>query len=79
MLRSSWDCAHSPRTPTFSPSKQWGGACGLIRDMPSDYAQIVEIVGTPKFEEFVKGLEVEGVGVGSTNDASATRCPHLSR
>jgi type III restriction enzyme len=36
-----------------------------IRDMPSDYAQIVEIVGTPKFEEFVKELEVEGVGVGS--------------
>ena len=34
--------------------------------MPSDYAQSVEIVGTPKFEEFVKGLEVEGVGVGSS-------------
>jgi type III restriction enzyme len=42
-----------------------GRGLRLIREMPSDYAQIVEILGTPKFEEFVKKLEVEGVGVGS--------------
>jgi type III restriction enzyme len=33
-----------------------------------DYIQIVEIVGTQKFEEFVRGLEVEGVGLGLTKE-----------
>ena len=31
-----------------------------------DYTQILEIIGTDKFEEFVKQLEEEGVGVGIT-------------
>lgn len=48
------------------PEQAVGRGLRLIRDMPSDYAQVVEIVGTPKFEEFVKELEVEGVGIGST-------------
>jgi type III restriction enzyme len=39
-----------------------------MRDVGPNYVQIVEIVGTQKFEEFVQNLEVEGVGVGRTVD-----------
>ena len=39
-----------------------------MKGIGPDYIQIVEIVGTQKFEEFVKNLEVEGVGVGVTKD-----------
>jgi len=44
-----------------------GGPSAYARDGP-DYVQIVEIIGTQKFEEFVRNLEVEGVGVGITKD-----------
>ena len=75
MLREGWDVRNvtvilgvRPFTSDANilPEQAVGRGLRLIRDMPSDYAQIVEIVGTPKFEEFVKGLEIEGVGVGST-------------
>jgi type III restriction enzyme len=39
-----------------------------MRGIGPDYIQIVEIIGTQKFEEFVKQLEVEGVGVGVTKE-----------
>jgi type III restriction enzyme len=74
MLREGWDVRNvtvilglRPFTSDANilPEQGVGRGLRLIRDMPSDYAQIVEIVGTPKFEEFVKQLEVEGVGVGS--------------
>lgn len=75
MLREGWDVRNvtvilglRPFTSDANilPEQAVGRGLRLIRDMPSDYAQVVEIVGTPKFEEFVKELEVEGVGVGST-------------
>jgi type III restriction enzyme len=74
MLREGWDVRNvtvilglRPFTSDANilPEQAVGRGLRLIQDMPSDYAQIVEIVGTPKFEEFVKKLEVEGVGVGS--------------
>ena len=37
-----------------------------MKDLGPDYTQILEIIGTDKFEEFVRELEVEGVGVGTT-------------
>lgn len=39
-----------------------------------DYTQILEIIGTDKFEEFVKQLEKEGVGIGVTR-----KIPSLGR
>jgi type III restriction enzyme len=42
-----------------------------MRNIGPDYIQILEIIGTDKFEEFVKGLEVEGVGVGITRQPCA--------
>jgi len=74
MLREGWDVRNVTvilglrpfsSDANILPEQAIGRGLRLIRDMPSDYAQIVEIVGTPKFEEFVKELEVEGVGVGS--------------
>lgn len=38
-----------------------------MRDLGPDYTQILEIIGTDKFEEFVKQIEkTEGVGAGVT-------------
>ena len=74
MLREGWDVRNVTvilglrpfsADANILPEQAVGRGLRLIRDMPSDYAQIVEIVGTPKFEEFVKELEVEGVGIGS--------------
>jgi type III restriction enzyme len=42
-----------------------------MRDLGPDYTQILEIIGTDKFEEFVKQLETEGVGVGVTQKPPA--------
>lgn len=75
MLREGWDVRSVTvilglrpfsSSANILPEQAVGRGLRLIRDMPSDCAQVVEIVGTPKFEEFVKKLEVEGVGVGST-------------
>ena len=37
-----------------------------MKDLGPDYTQILEIIGTDRFEAFVKQLETEGVGVGVT-------------
>ena len=75
MLREGWDVRNVTvilglrpfsSDANILPEQAVGRGLRLMRDMPSDYAQVVEIVGTPKFEEFVKELEVEGVGVGSS-------------
>jgi type III restriction enzyme len=75
MLREGWDVRNvtvilglRPFTSDANilPEQAVGRGLRLMRDMHPDYAQVVEIVGTPKFEEFVKSLEIEGVGVGST-------------
>jgi type III restriction enzyme len=75
MLREGWDVRSvtvilglRPFTSKANilPEQAVGRGLRLMRHMHPDYAQVVEIIGTPKFEDFVRQLEVEGVGVGST-------------
>ena len=75
MLREGWDVRNvtviaglRPFTShsNILPEQAVGRGLRLMREIPPDCAQVVEIIGTPKFEEFVRGLEVEGVGVGAT-------------
>jgi type III restriction enzyme len=75
MLREGWDVKNvsiilglRPFTAKANilPEQSVGRGLRLMTGIGPDYIQIVEIVGTQKFEEFVRGLEVEGVGVGST-------------
>ena len=75
MLREGWDVKNvsiilglRPFTAKANilPEQSVGRGLRLMSGIGPDYIQIVEIVGTEKFEEFVKGLEVEGVGVGLT-------------
>jgi type III restriction enzyme len=76
MLREGWDVQNvsvilglRPFTAKANilPEQAVGRGLRLMRGIGPDYIQIVEIIGTQKFEEFVKGLEVEGVGVGVTH------------
>jgi type III restriction enzyme len=75
MLREGWDVRNvtvilglRPFTSKADilPEQAVGRGLRLMRNMHPDYAQIVEIIGTPKFEDFVRKLETEGVGVGAT-------------
>jgi len=77
MLREGWDVRNvsvilglRPFTAKANilPEQAVGRGLRLMRDVGPNYVQIVEIVGTQKFEEFVQNLEVEGVGVGRTVD-----------
>lgn len=77
MLREGWDVRNvsvilglRPFTAKANilPEQAVGRGLRLMRNIGPDYIQIVEIIGTQKFEEFVKGLEVEGVGVGVTRE-----------
>ncbi len=77
MLREGWDVKNvsiilglRPFTAKANilPEQSVGRGLRLMSGIGPDYIQIVEIVGTEKFEEFVKGLEVEGVGVGLTKE-----------
>jgi type III restriction enzyme len=84
MLREGWDVRNvtvilglRPFTSDANilPEQAVGRGLRLMRDMHPDYAQVVEIVGTPKFEEFVKSLEIEGVGVASTRTPPSPGVP----
>lgn len=75
MLREGWDVKNvsiilglRPFTSKANilPEQSIGRGLRLMRDLGPDYTQILEIIGTDKFEEFVKQLETEGVGVGVT-------------
>ena len=75
MLREGWDVRGvsvilglRPFTAKANilPEQAVGRGLRLMKEVGPDYIQIVEIVGTQKFEEFVKQLETEGVGVGYT-------------
>jgi type III restriction enzyme len=77
MLREGWDVRGvsvilglRPFTAKANilPEQAVGRGLRLMKEVGPDYIQIVEIVGTQKFEEFVKQLEVEGVGVGYTRE-----------
>jgi len=76
MLREGWDVRSvsvilglRPFTAKANilPEQAVGRGLRLMKEVGPDYIQIVEVVGTQKFEEFVKQLEVEGVGVGYTH------------
>lgn len=75
MLREGWDVKNvsvilglRPFTSKANilPEQGVGRGLRLMSNVGPDYIQILEIIGTQKFEEFVKGLEVEGVGIGVT-------------
>jgi len=75
MLREGWDVKNvsiilglRPFTSKANilPEQAIGRGLRLMRDLGPDYIQILEIIGTDKFEEFVRKLEVEGVGIGVT-------------
>jgi len=77
MLREGWDVRNvsivlglRPFTAKANilPEQGVGRGLRLMKNIGPDYTQIVEIIGTQKFEEFVKELEVEGVGVGITKN-----------
>jgi len=75
MLREGWDVKNVSvilglrpfsAKANILPEQAVGRGLRLMKNIGPDYIQILEIIGTDKFEEFVKGLEVEGVGVGIT-------------
>ncbi|MFN3740963.1 MAG: DEAD/DEAH box helicase, partial [Thermodesulfovibrionales bacterium] len=75
MLREGWDVQNvsvilglRPFTSKANilPEQAVGRGLRLMRGIGPDYIQIVEIIGTQRFEEFIKSLEVEGVGIGVT-------------
>lgn len=75
MLREGWDVKNvsiilglRPFTSKANilPEQSIGRGLRLMQGFGPDYTQILEIIGTDKFEEFVKQLEVEGVGIGVT-------------
>jgi type III restriction enzyme len=75
MLREGWDVKNvsiilglRPFTSKANilPEQSIGRGLRLMKDLGPDYTQILEIIGTDKFEDFVRQLEVEGVGVGIT-------------
>jgi type III restriction enzyme len=76
MLREGWDVRNvsiilglRPFTSKANilPEQSIGRGLRLMQELGPDYFQILEIIGTDKFEEFVKQLETEGVGIGVTH------------
>ncbi len=75
MLREGWDVKNvsiilglRPFTSKANvlPEQSVGRGLRLMQKLGPDYTQILEIIGTDKFEEFVRELEKEGVGIGIT-------------
>jgi type III restriction enzyme len=75
MLKEGWDVKNvsiilglRPFTSKADilPEQAVGRGLRLMKDLGPDYIQILELIGTDKFEEFVRKLETEGVGVGVT-------------
>lgn len=64
------------------PEQAVGRGLRLIRGISPDYTQTLEVMGTSAFEEFVKELEEEGVGINTTKTPpplSVTIAPEKSR
>ena len=75
MLREGWDVKNvsiilglRPFTSKANilPEQAVGRGLRLMRNLGPHYTQVLEIIGTDKFEEFVRELEKEGVGIGVT-------------
>ncbi len=74
MLREGWDVQNvsivlglrafdSP----ILPEQTIGRGLRLMRDISPDRTQTLEVIGNDKFENIVKQLELEGVGINTTN------------
>lgn len=81
MLREGWDVKNvsiilglRPFTSKANilPEQSVGRGLRLMQNLGPDYTQILEIIGTDKFEEFVKKLELEGVGIGVSKTPPST-------
>jgi type III restriction enzyme len=78
MLREGWDVrnvsvivglrAFSAKA-NILPEQAVGRGLRLMRKIPAGETQILEIIGTEAFEQFVLQLEQEGVGITSTDHA----------
>jgi len=75
MLREGWDVRNvtvilglRPFTAKANilPEQAMGRGLRLMRKIPRDCNQIVELIGTNAFEQFIRKLEKEGVGVRTT-------------
>lgn len=72
VLREGWDVRNvtivlglRPGTAASKilPEQAVGRGLRLMQALGPDYRQVLEVIGTPAFEEFVKELEAEGVHV----------------
>ena len=72
VLREGWDVRNvtivlglRPGTATarILPEQAVGRGLRLMRDVSPDQRQVLEVLGTPAFENFVRELELEGVHV----------------
>lgn len=91
MLREGWDVKNvsiilglRPYTSKANilPEQSVGRGLRLMAKLGPDYTQVLEIIGTDKFEEFVRELEKEGVGIGVTRKAPSIGrfiCPLKTR
>lgn len=75
MLREGWDVRNvsvilglRPFTAKASilPEQAIGRGLRLMRKVPRDNNQILELIGTNAFENFIRELEKEGVGIPTT-------------
>jgi type III restriction enzyme len=75
MLREGWDVRNVSvilglrpfsAKANVLPEQAIGRGLRLMRKIPIGNAQILEIIGTNNFEDFVRELEKEGLGVGVT-------------
>lgn len=78
MLREGWDVRNvsvilglRPFTAKASilPEQAIGRGLRLMRNIPRDNHQILELIGTNAFESFIRELEKEGVGIRTTTGA----------
>lgn len=74
MLREGWDVQNvtivlglRPFTspPQILPEQAIGRGLRLMRGISPDHTQTLEVMGTQAFEEFVRELEKEGVGINT--------------
>ena len=78
MLREGWDVRNvsvilglRPFTAKANilPEQAIGRGLRLMRKMGADNVQILELIGTKAFEDFVRELEKEGLGIATTGTA----------
>jgi type III restriction enzyme len=77
MLREGWDVQNvtiilglRPFTSKAQilPEQATGRGLRLMKNISSDHTQTLEVMGTKAFEDFVKELEKEGVGINVTKN-----------